>query len=48
MEKSAILIREDFLPNKWINFKKVNVRFFSKALLNGRLNIVDEKAKLMP
>ena len=48
-KKSAILIREDFfLPKEWINFKKVNVQFFPKVLLNGSLNIVDEKAKLMP
>ena len=47
-KKSAILIRVDFLPKEWINFKKVNVQFFPKVLLNGSLNIVDEKAKLMP
>ena len=37
-----------FLPKEWINFKKVNVQFFPKVLLNGSLNIADEKAKLMP
>ena len=32
-KKSAILIREDFLPKKWINFKKVNVRFFFESFV---------------